>query len=161
MQPDFVEVVRESLEDAGVEAGLLALELTESVLMQAVDSPLETLRSLRALGVRVVLDDFGTGYSSLRYVERFPLDALKLDRAFVAALDESSSTRAVVAAIVAMASALEMPVVGEGLETKEQVTRIASVGCTVAQGFYFARPMPAEDVAGVRRRGVSAKLAAA
>ena len=129
------------LEEAGIEADELTMEITESVLMEETDAAVETLQALKALGVRLVLDDFGTGYSSLSYLERFPLDGLKIDRSFVSGLDGGGSS-AIVAAIVSMARSLELSTTAEGVETEEQVDALRLLGCDYAQGWYFGRPGP-------------------
>jgi diguanylate cyclase (GGDEF)-like protein/PAS domain S-box-containing protein len=129
------------LEQAELQADELAVEITESVLMEETDAAVETLQELKALGVRLMLDDFGTGYSSLSYVERFPLDGLKIDRSFVAALDGGESSW-IVAAIVSMARSLELTVTAEGVETEDQVEQLRRLGCDFAQGWYFGRPGP-------------------
>lgn len=114
------------------------------------DSLMETLEALKALGVRLVLDDFGTGYSSLAYLTRLPLDALKVDRSFIDGLGTEPRDTAVTEAIIAMAHALSLQVVGEGTETEFQVTEL---GCDMAQGYYFARPLPAGKITRMLQRG--------
>ncbi len=121
----------------------LELELTESVLMEET----EALEALRALGVRVMLDDFGTGYSSLDYVRRFPPDAIKIDRAFIAPVADDEGARHIVRAIVGMAAGLGVEVIAEGVETLAQAAALAALGCDLAQGFGLARPAAAEAIA--------------
>jgi diguanylate cyclase (GGDEF)-like protein/PAS domain S-box-containing protein len=145
VQPEFPDAVRLALDRTGLPASRLILELTETALISTTDSPVGTLDALRALGVRVVLDDFGTGYSSLSYLERFPLDGLKLDRGFVAGLERNDRARAIFAAAVDMAAALELPVVAEGVETERHATIVGQLGCTFAQGYHYAAPMPAHE----------------
>jgi EAL domain-containing protein (putative c-di-GMP-specific phosphodiesterase class I) len=144
--PDLLDALTEILERTGLEPAQLGLEITESALMEEIDSPLETLTALKRLGVRLMLDDFGTGYSSLSYLRSFPIDALKVDRMFVADLDEQTGDAAILEAVVAMADALGIAVVAEGVETKQQLARLALLGYDFAQGYYFARPRPAEEV---------------
>jgi diguanylate cyclase (GGDEF)-like protein len=153
-QSDFAAMVAAVLEDTGLEPGGLGLEITESVLMEQGDRPVRVLCELRELGVRVILDDFGTGYSSLGYLKELPLDTVKLDRAFISGLDEpgNESSSAIVSAVVTMAHALELTVVGEGVETSEQADRLRRLGCAMAQGFWFARPEPAPNFATARAR---------
>jgi diguanylate cyclase (GGDEF)-like protein/PAS domain S-box-containing protein len=142
-QPDFAEMVREVLEETGLPPAGLGLEITETVLMEQGDRPLEVLGLVRALGVSVILDDFGTGYSSLGYLQRLPIDTVKLDRSFIADLTEDGDeSAAIVQAVVTMAHALELTVVGEGVETPDQADRLRRLGCAMAQGFWFARPVP-------------------
>lgn len=130
----------------GVNAGALCLELTESVFMGDAEYFGKTLNNLKALGVDVSIDDFGTGYSSLSYLKLFPVDAVKVDRVFVDGLGTDPHDTALVAAIVAMASALELEVTAEGVETYEQLLGLKSLGVTRAQGFYFARPTTADAI---------------
>jgi diguanylate cyclase (GGDEF)-like protein/PAS domain S-box-containing protein len=146
VQPDFADIVAAALAAAGAPPQMLYLELTESVLIEAGEAPVRTLQELRELGVNVVLDDFGTGYSSLSYLQRFPLDILKVDRSFAAGLVGNPQSRAIYAAVIAMASALDLPVVAEGVETEDQVRQLQELGCNLAQGFYFGRPAAAEAI---------------
>jgi diguanylate cyclase (GGDEF)-like protein/PAS domain S-box-containing protein len=144
--PDLVTLVKDVLTRTGARSESLCLELTESVLMDDVESARWTLESLKALGVRLAIDDFGTGYSSLSYLKRFPVDAVKVDRAFVDGLGGDPHDSALVAAIVAMASALDLEVTAEGVETHGQLHNLMRLGCRRAQGFYLARPMPAAEM---------------
>ena len=122
----------------------LALEITEGLLLEDTPAITETLQSLRRLGVRLLLDDFGTGYSSLAYLRRHPIDAIKIDRAFVADLGEDGAgDAAIIQAIIGMAQALGMRVVPEGVETAGQLARLTELGCEFAQGFHLSRPLPA------------------
>ncbi|MDQ1423356.1 MAG: hypothetical protein QOD72_854, partial [Acidimicrobiaceae bacterium] len=122
----------------------LCLELTESVFMEDVDYFEKTLAGLKGLGVRLAIDDFGTGYSSLSYLKRFPVDAVKVDRAFVDGLGTDPHDSALVGAIIAMAEALQLEVTAEGVETSDQLASLKRLDCRRAQGFYLARPMPAD-----------------
>jgi EAL domain-containing protein (putative c-di-GMP-specific phosphodiesterase class I) len=145
-------VVGAVLRDTGVDAARLALEITEGVLLEDTPATAETLQALRRLGVRLMLDDFGTGYSSLAYLRRHPLDALKIDRAFVADLGEDGKgDSAIVEAIIGMAKALRMRVVPEGVETAGQLARLTEMGCEFAQGFHLSRPLPAAEIAALLR----------
>jgi EAL domain-containing protein (putative c-di-GMP-specific phosphodiesterase class I) len=124
------------------------------VLMEESGAPMDAIRELKALGVALVLDDFGTGYSSLSYLNRLPIDVLKLDRSFIAPLrEEGRTTAAIVSGIVTMAEALGMTVVAEGVEEPAQVERLQALGCDYAQGFHFARPMPANELDCLLRAG--------
>jgi diguanylate cyclase (GGDEF)-like protein/PAS domain S-box-containing protein len=149
---DLVEYVAATLSESGLAPERLGLEITETLLMHEVDAAIETLRALRALGVSLHLDDFGTGYSSLSYLKRFPLDGLKLDRSFIAGLGANTQESAIVAAVIEMARALGMTVIAEGVETEEQLASLRDLGCELAQGYYFARPMPARVAAEFLRR---------
>ena len=141
--PDLVAHVQTVLAASGLPADALILEITESVLLGDAERPLEVLRALRRLGIRLALDDFGTGYSSLAYLTRLPLDIVKLDRAFIGRLGPDSPEAAVTRAIAQMAGALGLAVIAEGVETAEQAEFLAALGVNVAQGYYFARPMTA------------------
>jgi diguanylate cyclase (GGDEF)-like protein/PAS domain S-box-containing protein len=145
--PDFVDTVQEILAETGLHPDALGLEITERLLLEETPGTALTIELLQALGVRLLLDDFGTGYSSLRYLQRYPLDGLKVDRAFVAGLGEKGDgDGAIVQAIVGMARALGMGVIPEGVETDGQLQRLAALGCDHAQGFLLSRPLPAAEI---------------
>jgi diguanylate cyclase (GGDEF)-like protein/PAS domain S-box-containing protein len=143
LAPDIAGLIEDVLTRTGVRPADLCLEMTESVLMDDVDYFGRTLASLKALGVDLAIDDFGTGYSSLSYLKRFPVDAVKVDRAFVDGLGANPHDSALVAAIIAMAGALGLEVTAEGVETQDQLANLKRLQCPRAQGFYPARPMPA------------------
>jgi diguanylate cyclase (GGDEF)-like protein/PAS domain S-box-containing protein len=130
----------------GIAPANLTLEMTERVLIEAADPTLDDLQRLTDLGVRLAIDDFGTGYSSLTYLNRFPVDTLKIDRSFVAGLGLRDRDTAIVEAILGLARTLNLSKVAEGVETAEQVTALRSLGCRHAQGFHLGRPMPAEAI---------------
>jgi EAL domain-containing protein (putative c-di-GMP-specific phosphodiesterase class I)/GGDEF domain-containing protein len=130
----------------GLDGSALKLEITETVLMQEPEVALATLAQLRLLGVKLALDDFGTGYSSLAYLKDLPLDELKIDRSFVKVLDNSPRSAAVVRTIVALADELGLQTVAEGVEDHETLQRVAGLGCSMAQGFLFARPLSAQGL---------------
>jgi diguanylate cyclase (GGDEF)-like protein/PAS domain S-box-containing protein len=147
--PGFVDEVAEVLAHTGLAATphLVGLEITETVLMQSEDSPVATLDRLAALGVRLLLDDFGTGASSLARLRRFPVDTLKIDRAFVRGVGgPGGEDDAIVAAILGMARALGLDVVAEGVETPEQLAVLRELGCPRVQGYLFSPPVPAEEM---------------
>ena len=145
-RPGFVEMVRKVLEDAALPGHLIELEITETMLMTDIAATLATLKALNELNVRLSIDDFGTGYSSLSYLKRFDIDQLKIDRSFVNDLKPGSDNEAITAAIIAMASALNLEVVAEGVETREQMQLLQKRGCPLMQGYYFSRPLPLADV---------------
>jgi diguanylate cyclase (GGDEF)-like protein/PAS domain S-box-containing protein len=145
--PDVVHMVKEVLARTGVRGPDLCLELTESLLMDDVDYFGKILARFKSLGVRLSIDDFGTGYSSLSYLKRFPLDEVKIDRGFVDGLGTDAHDSALVAAILAMATALGLHVIAEGIETRDQLKLLKKMHCGRAQGFFLARPMPARDMA--------------
>jgi diguanylate cyclase (GGDEF)-like protein/PAS domain S-box-containing protein len=141
----FADTVADALAESGLEPALLCLEITESSLVQDDDEAAELLQRLKKLGVTIAIDDFGTGYSSLSYLRRFPLDELKVDRAFVADLDHSAQNDAIVAAVLAVATAIGAGVVAEGVETEAQLAALHDLGCLVAQGFLWSPAVPPEE----------------
>jgi diguanylate cyclase (GGDEF)-like protein len=145
-EPGLLNVVTDALARAELDARALQLEITESAMMDHTDTTLDTLNAIRELGVAIHLDDFGTGYSSLSYLSRFPIDALKIDRSFVAALDQREDAKTIIAAIINMAASLKVEVIAEGIETREQADTLRQLKCRQAQGFFYARPVPAATV---------------
>jgi diguanylate cyclase (GGDEF)-like protein len=144
--PSFPAVVAGALDRHGLSPARLVVELTESTVMQDAVSSLAALRELHALGVRIAVDDFGTGYSSLGYLERLPIDELKIDRSFVSPLSIGSRTSSILESIVTLGHALGLTVTAEGVETSAQLGSLEQVGCDLAQGFLLARPMPPAQV---------------
>ena len=144
-QADFVDVVGQALRSAGLAPELLELELTESILVRDADEALERLHALAAIGVNLSIDDFGTGYSSLSYLKRFPIGKLKIDRSFVTGLPEDDSDRAIVSATIAMAHALRLSVVAEGVETQAQMDCLRELDCAAYQGFLCSAALPASE----------------
>ena len=142
----FVQHVVGALEQSGLAADRLELEITESTLLQDSEATLTTLYELRALGVRIAMDDFGTGYSSLSYLQSFPFDKIKIDRSFVRNVTTVASSSDIVRAMVALARALDMSVTAEGIETEAQLALLRSTGCTEAQGYYFSVPVPEKNI---------------
>ncbi|HML61049.1 MAG TPA: EAL domain-containing protein [Solidesulfovibrio sp.] len=154
-RPDFVEEVAGILTETGIDPSLVRLELTESVLMDNADEAVATIKRLKALSVKVVIDDFGTGYSSLSYIQRFPFDSLKVDRSFVGNMNEAEQNMEIVRAIIAMAHKLGLEVVAEGVELDEHRTALTDLHCESAQGFYFSRPVPGDELDALIKRGVN------
>jgi diguanylate cyclase (GGDEF)-like protein/PAS domain S-box-containing protein len=146
-QGDLAVVVARILRESGLAPARLELELTESALMSNTVRVQQTLRDLKALGVHLTLDDFGTGYSSLAYLSTFTVDRLKIDRSFMLDIEKKPNNAAIILAVVALAKALGLEVVAEGVETSQQRAFLADSGCLKAQGFLYARPMPAGAVA--------------
>ncbi len=144
---DFLAGVISVLNETGLDPRRLELEMTESGLMEDTEHIMTTLYALKKLGVRIAIDDFGTGYSSLSYLTRFPLDTLKIDQSFVQHLDDVThdTENAVISAVIAMGESLKHRVVAEGIETKQQLDFLQSKHCTEGQGYYFSRPLAAED----------------
>jgi diguanylate cyclase (GGDEF)-like protein/PAS domain S-box-containing protein len=143
-QSTLVDTVADIIAKTATPAELLCLEITETVLMNDVQSTIATLRGLKALGVTIAVDDFGTGYSSLSYLSRFPVDVLKVDRAFVNEIDATAETWPIVAAVIGLSKALGLATVAEGVEREDQETALRALGCELAQGFRFARPQAPE-----------------
>jgi diguanylate cyclase (GGDEF)-like protein/PAS domain S-box-containing protein len=154
---DVPAMVAAVLAETGMPAAQLCLEMTESVLMGDTEENLEQLRRLKALGVTLAVDDFGTGYSSLAYLRRFPMDTLKIDRSFVERLGAQTDDAALAATIVQLGQSLGMSTVAEGIEEYGQFAELRRLGCTLAQGYYFSRPVPAEE-AGRLLTGVAATV---
>jgi EAL domain-containing protein (putative c-di-GMP-specific phosphodiesterase class I) len=145
--PNLGGVVAEILAETGIDPATVYLEITETVLMEDVESTSTALAELKSLGVSLTVDDFGTGYSSLAYLKRFPVDELKVDRAFVAGLLSDQEDSAIVAAVINLAHTLGLQSVAEGVETAEQLAKLRELGCDIGQGYYFGRPLPAETMA--------------
>ena len=141
-EKDFVETVRTTLEAASLDPSRLEIEITENVLIDDDKHALRILKELKGLGVRVALDDFGTGYSSLGYLSRFPFDAIKIDRTFVQAIQQTENALAIVETIVRLGRALGMAIVAEGVETIEELQLLAGEGCNEIQGYLVGRPEP-------------------
>ncbi len=143
--PDFIGQVRDVLQESRLPADSLKLEITETVVVDDRLDMIPVLRKLKELGVRLSMDDFGTGLSSLSSLHRFPIDELKIDRAFIRNLNERVEYQAIIRAVVTLAHSLKIQVVAEGIEEAMQLTQIHAMGCDLSQGFYFARPMPANE----------------
>ncbi len=143
-RPEFIGMVAEALTDAGVDASLLILELTEHVMLDDVVAVGAAMARLKAMGVKLALDDFGTGYSSLTYLRQLPLDVLKIDRSFVRDIDVNPDDRAIVRAVLNFAESLKLSVVAEGVEKEANLATLLELGCHMFQGYLFARPMPLE-----------------
>lgn len=138
--------VRNALAESGLAGSRLVLEITESVLMNDTEGMLLKLQALKALGVSLAIDDFGTGYSSLGYLQRFPIDILKIDKSFIDAIGDEHRSPALARAIIALGDSLEMRTVAEGIERDVQVAELREMGCQLGQGYHFARPMPPEEL---------------
>ncbi|GAA4900333.1 EAL domain-containing protein [Ferrimonas pelagia] len=144
-QADFVEYVAATLRGSGLAPQQLCLEITERVLMRQISLARRQLQALRELGVSVAIDDFGTGYSSLAYLSQFAVDQLKIDRRFIQGLSSTGPEAAIVRTIIDLGRNLQLEVVAEGVESREQLTYLQANGCHLAQGYYFAKPMSAEQ----------------
>ncbi|MEH2422955.1 MAG: bifunctional diguanylate cyclase/phosphodiesterase [Nostoc sp.] len=145
--PNLVEVVSQILEETGLKASYLELEVTESFLMADIERSVKTLKQLRELGIWLALDDFGTGYSSLNYLKQFPVNMLKIDQSFVKDIMSNPDSAAVTDAIIALAKSLRLNITAEGVETQEQLDYLKMQGCHEGQGFYFSCPVSADVIA--------------
>ena len=143
----LVRTLRSVLHETGLSPEWLELELTESLLMENIDTAIDMMRQIKELGVSISLDDFGTGYSSLSYLRQFPVDYLKIDRTFIKNLTVSDKDMAITVAISNLARSLRMGLVAEGVEESEHMEFLRHHGCHEAQGFLFSRPVPAEQIA--------------
>jgi len=150
----YVQRLYATLSRTGIDPRSLELELTESVLMKHAHSAAIILQALRRSGVQVALDDFGTGYSSLSYLRDFPIDSLKIDQSFVSEVTSAGDDTSIVTAVISMARSLDLRVVAEGVETKEQLQFLQAQECDEGQGYYFSRPVPAEEFATLLRTGI-------
>ena len=144
-QDNFIQNIKRTLDSSGLEPQYLELEMTESVIMQQLDKTITDLNKLKDLGVTISIDDFGTGYSSMSYLKRFPLDTLKIDRSFVTDISTDASDAAIVKAIITLAKSLDLTTVAEGVEEETQLAFLREQGCDLIQGYYFSRPLSADD----------------
>ena len=144
--PGLMQVIVGALATSGLHPTRLEIEITESVLLQNKEATLAVLHQLRALGIRIALDDFGTGYSSLTYLQCFPFDKIKIDRSFVKDITENAGSLNIVRAVAALAKGMGMTATAEGVETREQLDKITSEGCSEMQGFLFSKPLPAHEM---------------
>ena len=158
-QPDLVTQVKRALDDTGLPPSSLDLEITETHAMQNAEATILTLRELKRLGVRISIDDFGIGYSSLSYLKRLPIDTLKIDQSFVRDITTDPDDAAIATAVIALAHTLKLQVVAEGVETQEQLDALEALGCDLAQGYFFSRPLTANAM-GERLAVVSRDLPA-
>ena len=150
----FLEGLFATLDQTGFDPRSLELELTESVLMKHAESTAKILRSLRDSGIGVAVDDFGTGYSSLSYLQKFPVDAVKIDQSFVRQISTPGEDTTIVKAVIGMARGLKLRVIAEGVETLEEVAFLRAYRCEEAQGYYFSRPVPAQQFAMLLKNGI-------
>jgi EAL domain-containing protein (putative c-di-GMP-specific phosphodiesterase class I) len=144
ISPSLISDVQRTLEQSGIAPSRVVLEITEGSLAKDAERIIEVLDELRKLGVRIAIDDFGTGYASLSHLRRLPVDILKVDRSFVAALNEGGKSEELLKAILDVGQALSLAVVAEGIEAQSQMTALEEMGCEMAQGFLVGKPSPAE-----------------
>jgi diguanylate cyclase (GGDEF)-like protein len=144
--PDLVAQIITILKETGMNSANLKLEITESAVMENAETAIAMLKQIRELGVQLSIDDFGTGYSSLSYLHRFPIDTLKVDRSFVSSMEDGSENGEIVRTVIALAKALNLDVVAEGIETIHQLHQLRILGCEYGQGYLFSRPLPATEI---------------
>ncbi len=144
---ELVEFVRSCVERAGIDCSNLELEITEGLLMDHADAVEGMLGQFSAMGIGIALDDFGTGFSSMAYLNRFPVQTIKIDRVFIEGLGRSDDSQAIVTAVIAMSHALGKIVIAEGVETAEQTSHLKRLGCDQIQGYYFSAPLTAVQFA--------------
>ncbi|MBY0577114.1 MAG: EAL domain-containing protein [Gallionellaceae bacterium] len=144
-QSDLVTMIQHALQDSGLAPEYLELEITESILIQDLNATIATLNHLDQLGIRISIDDFGTGYSSLNYLKRLPISKIKIDKSFIRDICTDSEDEAIANAVISLGHNLRMKVIAEGVETKEQLEHLRAQGCDKIQGYYFSRPVPAEE----------------
>jgi EAL domain-containing protein (putative c-di-GMP-specific phosphodiesterase class I) len=143
-EPGFIDLIRDALARSGLAATSLGIELVESTLIENRETTVAVLQQLQRMGVTIAVDDFGTGYSSLSYLKRFPLNGVKIDRSFIQGVPDDANDTAISNAIIAMAKNLNLNVVAEGVETREQAEFLQRHGCNALQGYWFSRPLPLE-----------------
>lgn len=145
-EADFVPMVQNELALHGLPSSCLELELTETALLDANQSNLEKLHLLREIGIRIAMDDFGTGYSSLAYLHKLPITTLKIDKSFIDNVIHSDTDASITETIVLLANKFKLETVAEGVEAQEQADFLKSINVTLGQGYFYAKPMPAEEL---------------
>ena len=147
VHPALVDQIRTVISETGITPSCLKLELTESALMENAEMATSMLKQIKETGVHISVDDFGTGYSSLSYLHRFPIDTLKVDRSFVSSMENGSENGEIVRTVIALAKALNLNVVAEGIETIHQFHQLRILGCEYGQGYLFSKPLPVAEIA--------------
>ena len=146
MKSDFVDEIRQLLNDSSIPADQLEIEITESIMIDSVDKALHCIDELKNMGIQIAIDDFGTGYSSLSYLNRFPANLLKIDKSFIDEMNMSDSSRQYVAAIISMGHIMGFDVISEGVEDPAQLQALKDIGCDFVQGFIWGRPLSSQEV---------------
>ena len=142
----LIDHVRDALAQSGLPPHALQLELTEGIFMDDVDTAVERILALKAVGIGVSVDDFGTGYSSPAHLKRFPLDVLKIDRFFIKDLPNAPANEALISSILSLCKGLDFGTVAEGMENREQLESLRKLGCQIVQGYFISRPVPADEI---------------
>jgi len=151
----LLNTIKRTLSDVDIPASYIELEITESLMMNDTDLTVSTLKEIKRMGIDIAMDDFGTGYSSLAYLKRYPIDILKIDRAFVKDVTDDENDAAIVEAIVALAKQLKLKIVAEGIETEAQYNFLKESGCEIGQGYLFSKPVDFDGVLTLLEKGVS------
>lgn len=146
MRKDIVQMLDQILQQRAISGDKMGIEITESALIEDLSNSVEKLKAFKQLGMNISIDDFGTGYSSLSYINRFPIDYIKIDKSFVDKITSEENSRAIVKTIISLTESLGAKTIAEGVETKEQLDILNDLGCTIIQGYYFYKPMPASDI---------------
>ena len=158
-QNDFTDRIIEAIDRSGMDAARLELEVTESLIMENIEEAVEVLKALKDKRIKIAIDDFGTGYSSMSYLKTLPFDSLKIDRSFIKDLPDDKDSAAITRSVIAMAQALDKTIIAEGAETEEQIAFLRSHHCTYVQGYYYSRPLPADEflayVSGINKNAVA------
>jgi EAL domain-containing protein (putative c-di-GMP-specific phosphodiesterase class I) len=157
-QPDLAAQIGRTLQETGLDPSCVNLEITETIAMADGDRSALVLSELKALGVRLEIDDFGTGYSSLSRLQHFPVDTLKIDRSFVSRMDTDPETREIVRLIVMLAHGLGLKIVAEGIETQTQADMLKTLGCELAQGYLYSKPVPSQAIDQLLRENRAARI---
>ena len=145
MKNNFIDEIKSVIEESGIPATRLEIEITESIMIDSADKALKRINELKNLGVKIAIDDFGTGYSSLSYLNKIPADILKIDKAFIDEINKGSSSKQYVASIISIGNVFDLEVISEGVETEDQLDTLRSIGCDYIQGYIWGKPMMPED----------------
>ncbi len=145
MKNNFIDEIKSVIEESGIPATRLEIEITESIMIASADKALKRINELKNLGVKIAIDDFGTGYSSLSYLNKIPADILKIDKAFIDEINKGSSSKQYVASIISIGNVFDLEVISEGVETEDQLDTLRSIGCDYIQGYIWGKPMMPED----------------
>ena len=155
MKSDFLDEIKALLNDSGIPADQLEIEITESIMIDSFDKALHCIDELKSMGIQIAIDDFGTGYSSLSYLHRFPANLLKIDKSFIDKMNTGESSRQYVAAIISIGHVMGFDVISEGVEEPDQLETLKNIGCDYIQGFIWGRPLSAEDAEKLVRESIS------